>query len=130
MTTPNDNQAVVPNGAVDMESQAGGVPNVSGREVPNPDNSPNDNVVPVNQTADKVIPDSKKLPGMEEKLKYVPDALKERVAKLTRDDIAMPGISDKEAYVAHLNAEKMVRDVRRQGEKHRQDFSNIPARDE
>jgi len=131
METPNNNQAAVPNGAVDMESQAGGVPNVSGREVPNPDNSPNDNVLPVSQTADKVaIPESKQLPGMEEKLQYVPDELKERVAKLTRDDIAMPGINDKEAYVAYLNAEKMVRDKRRQGEKHRQDFSTIPSRDE
>lgn len=115
---------------VDMESQAGGTPNVDGREVNNPDNNPQDRIIPAPETdTAKKISYSPTIEGMEEKLQYVPENMRERVSKLTRDDLAMPNCSDPQALNEYLKAEKIIRDKRRQQEKRDLNFSNLPRQE-
>ena len=60
-------------------------------------------------------------------LEHVPAEIKERVAKLQREELTMPGIPrDREAYEAYLGAEKMIRDIRRRQEKKEFNFKGLP----
>jgi len=104
------------NGPIDLETQANGVPAVSGREIDNPDNNPADTIMPV---VEKQMPAySKDMPDLEAKLKFIPVEMHDRVRKLTRDDLASPGMPvDREAYNAFLYAEKMMRDQARRANK-------------
>lgn len=103
------------NGPIDLEAQASGVPSVAGREIDNPDNNPEDKIMPVNEQRIKP-PMTSELPGLEAKLQFIPEELHDRVRKLTRSDFAGPGIPiDREAYNAYLYAEKMLRDQNRSG---------------
>lgn len=105
-------------GPVNMESMGSETPaDIKGRVV-DPDKEettePNKEIV----TEDK---------HMNEILKHVPDAIKERVSKLTRAELAMPGAPrDREAYEAYLGAEKMIRDLKRQEEKRKFNWKGIP----
>lgn len=96
------------NGPINM----GGAPNapasVNGREVnPDKDETTAPNIVVEN------VDDH-----MKDILKHVPRPLQERVSKLDREELSLPGIPrDREAYEAYLGAEKMIRDLRRRKEK-------------
>jgi hypothetical protein len=115
---------------LDMEAQAGGAPNVDGREIKNPDNNPQDRVIPAPETDTvKEVDLSSDIVGMKEKLEHVPKEMRERVAKLTRDDLAMPNCSDPEALQHFLKAEKIVRDKNRQKTKKSLRFDNVPRQD-
>ena len=86
-----------------------GGPQIAGREIPNPDNNLQNRITPTPSGADPVER-TDELPGMEEKLKYVPEELHERVRKLTRSDIVTPGAPvDPAAYNAYILAEKIIR---------------------
>lgn len=97
-------------GPVNLEESLGGEPQIDGRKVENPDNNPADKLTPTIQRAEEAPPTGKTLPGLEEKLRFIPKELHDRVRKLTRDMIAMPGpAKDPEAYAAYVLAEKMLR---------------------
>lgn len=106
-------------GPVDMESMEGGLPSgLAGREVdpdaPEETTAPNKEVKPMDQHMAAI-------------LEHVPEILKERVSKLQREELSMPGIpKDREAYEAYLGAEKMIRDIRRRQEKKELNFGNVP----
>ena len=97
------------NQPINMEDAPGDVPSdIPGREV-NPDQdettAPNTKIVPADE-------------HMEAVLEHIPDELKERVSKLTRTELAMPGVPrDRDAYEAYLGAEKIIRDLARRKNK-------------
>ena len=101
-----------------MEGMASDVPTqVDSREV-DPDKDEN---TPTNE--DKKPVDE----HMAAILEHVPENLKERVSKLQREELSMPGIpKDREAYEAYLGAEKMIRDVRRREEKKNFSWNGLP----
>jgi len=108
------------NGPVDMEGMASDVPTIEeggGREV-NPDrNEP----VPTNK--DKT-PVSEHMASI---LEHVPEELRERVSKIQREELVMPGLPrDREAYEAYLGAEKMIRDIHRRKVKADHNFKGLP----
>lgn len=96
------------NGPVNMEGDLNTPSNIQGREVdPDKDETvaPNTEIKPEDD-------------HMRDILKYTKDDMKERVSKLTREEISMPGAPrDREAYEAYIGAEKMIRDLRRRDEK-------------
>lgn len=106
-------------GPVDMESMEGGLPaGIEGRTVdpdaPEETTAPNTEVKPMDQHMAAI-------------LEHVPEILKERVSKLQREELSMPGVPrDREAYEAYLGAEKMMRDIRRREEKRALNFNNVP----
>ncbi len=108
------------NGPVDMEGMASDVPtNVDGggREV-NPDQ---EEQVPQNKDKKPVNEHMQKI------LEHVPEELKERVQKLQREELSMPGAPrDREAYEAYLGAEKMIRDIHRREVKKDFNFRGLP----
>lgn len=60
-------------------------------------------------------------------LEHVPEDLKERVSKLQREELSMPGIPrDREAYEAYLGAEKIIRDTKRREDKKNFSFKGLP----
>lgn len=106
------------NGPVSMEDMPGEVPvGLSGREVdPDADvkSVPNMEVIPQDE-------------HMENILTFVPEPLRERVSKLKREELAMPGIPlDREAYEAYLSAEKMIRDRKRRADKNSFSWKGLP----
>ena len=105
-------------GPMDLESMASDVPvNVKGREV---DPDKDENTAP---NKEKVSDDE----HMRAILEHVPEALKERVSKITRTELAMPGMPrDREAYEAYCFAEKMLRDARRRADKANFNWNGLP----
>jgi len=107
-------------GPVDMESMGADTPAMSegeGRKV-DPDT---EEKTPANE--DKKPVDE----HMQAILEHVPKELHERVSKLQREELSMPGIpKDREAYEAYLGAEKMIRDIRRRQEKKDFSFKGLP----
>ncbi len=101
-----------------MEGTEGGVPaNIKGREV-NPDkdskSEPNKEIKPLNEHMTNV-------------LEHVPKELKDRVSKLSRAELSLPGIPrDREAYEAYLGAEKMIRDLKRRKERKGMNWDGLP----
>jgi len=105
------------NGPINMEDEISEVPSVAGREV-NPD---------VDEKVDKRSEAKPMDQHMARILEHVPDNLKERVSKLQREELSMPGAPrDRDAYEAYLGAEKMIRDIRRREEKAKINFNNLP----
>jgi len=106
-------------GPLDMESMEGGLPsNLEGRKVdadkPDEKTSPNT----------EIIPQDKHMAAL---LEHVPEELKERVSKIQREELSMPGIPrDREAYEAYLGAEKIMRDIKRRQVKKEMNFNNLP----
>ncbi|MBU2007467.1 MAG: hypothetical protein KKF08_19020 [Gammaproteobacteria bacterium] len=101
-----------------MESQAGGTPAVTGREIENPDNDRTDNNVLPIQSERPVKKETNLSEDIKTRLKFIPKEMHERVSKLTREELVGVGIpTDREAYGAYLYAEKMMRDERRRVEK-------------
>lgn len=91
--------------------------NIKGREV-DPDKS---EIIASN--AD-IQPEDKHMRNI---IEHVPDELKERVSKLTRSELSLPGLpKDREAYEAYLGAEKMIRDLRRRKEKEEMNWKGLP----
>lgn len=105
-------------GPVDMEGEASGVPtNIEGREV-DPDK---EEKVPQNTSKLEV---SKHMQAI---LEHVPKELHERVSRIQREELSLPGIpKDREAYEAYLSAEKMIRDLRRRKEKAEFNWKGLP----
>jgi hypothetical protein len=103
------------NQPIDLESQATGVPAVTAREIENPDNNRLDNGVMPIKSEPKVQQDPRKLSkDIQDRLKFIPANLHERVLALTREELVGVGIpQDREAYNAYLYAEKMLRDESR-----------------
>ena len=100
---------------ISIEDIGAEVPNIKGREV-NPDK---DDPTPVVEK--KPVSEH-----MEAILKYIPDELKERVEKIHRDELVMPGApQDQQAYNAYINAEKLIRDARRKKEKKNFNFDGL-----
>lgn len=106
------------NQPVDMESQAGGTPAVTGREIENPDNDRTDNRVLPIKSEKPIVKETNISADIKARLKFIPKEMHERVMNLTREELVGVGIpSDREAYGAYLYAEKMMRDERRTIEK-------------
>lgn len=116
------------NAPVDLEGATTGSANIGkGREVTE---EPTQEELRAEQ-ADRQNKFTSNIPGMEEKLKYVPNEIRDRVAKLRQEDIAMGGMPhDREAYAAYLQAEKTIRDERRKKEKQDMSFDGVHAIDE
>ena len=106
------------NNPINMEDTLSEVPtNIKGREV-NPDK---DETTPPN-TEVKNLDEH-----MQDILKHVPEVLKERVSKLERSELSLPGIPrDREAYEAYLGAEKMIRDISRRKTKADMNWKGLP----
>lgn len=106
-------------GPVDMESMEGGIPSgLEGRKVdpdkPEEATSPNKEVVPMDE-------------HMKAILEHIPEELRERVSKLQREELSMPGIPrDRDAYEAYLGAEKIMRDALRRKAKKDLNYDNLP----
>jgi hypothetical protein len=106
-------------GPVSMEDMGSDVPSsIAGRKV-DPDKNettkPNTEV----KNLDK---------HMKEVVECVPEELKERVSKLQREELSMPGIPrDREAYDAYINAEKIIRDKARRKARNDHSFKNLPT---
>jgi len=114
------------NQPIDLETSATGTPDVTGRVIENPDNNTNNQVIPV-QIDKEPVNTLNELPGLEEKLKYVPENLRGRVRKLTREDIAGAGMpTDREAYNAFIYAEKMTREANRRKNRHNETGNRTP----
>lgn len=108
------------NGPVDMEGMTSDVPTVAegaGRKV-DPDKE------------ESTAPNTEKKPVSEHMtniLEHVPTELKERVSKLQREELTMPGNPrDREAYEAYLGAEKMIRDIKRREDKKNFSYKGLP----
>jgi len=106
-------------GPIDMEGTGeDGIPtNIKGREV-NPDKDPvaepNTEIKPIDE-------------HMRSVLEHISEELKERVSKLTRAELSLPGLpKDREAYEAYLGAEKMMRDLARRETKRKLNWGNLP----
>ena len=106
-------------GPVDMESIEGGLPSgLEGRTVdpdrPEEMTSPNTEVKSMDEHMTAI-------------LEHIPEELKERVSKLQREELSMPGIPrDRDAYEAYLGAEKIMRDIERRKIKNELNFNNLP----
>lgn len=106
------------NGPVNMEGTADAIPSsIQGREV-DPDKD------------SKAEPNTK-IKNMDEHMKtileHVPEILRERVSKIQRTDLSLPGLpKDREAYEAYLGAEKMIRDLKRRKQKSKMNFDRLP----
>lgn len=116
------------NQPVNLETQAGAAPDVTAREIDNPDNNRLDNGIMPIQGEPKVQEDPKKLSkDVQDRLKFIPVNLHERVLNLTREELVGVGIpQDREAYNAYLYAEKMLRDEMRRGMKKASKRSSSP----
>jgi len=104
------------NEPINMEGTPDTPSNIQGREV-NPDKdettAPNTEIKNVDE-------------HMKEILEHTPDILKERVSKLSREELSLPGApKDREAYEAYLGAEKMIRDLRRRKEKEEMSWAGL-----
>lgn len=104
-------------GPISMEGSPEEPAVIKGREV-NPDKDsvgePNKEVKPISE-------------HMKEILKHVPEILKERVSKMQREELSLPGMpKDREAYEAYLGAEKMIRDLRRRKAKKEFSWDGLP----
>jgi hypothetical protein len=118
------------NGPIDFEGEASGIsPNISGREIPPLDDSPEDKDEP---TVVKQAPVKKGDHGLteldEEKLKEIDPKLQDRVVSLISSGVLhMPGkVKDMEAYNAFLEAEKVIRDRKRFAVRAKEDLKNLP----
>jgi len=105
-------------GPVDMESMEGGIPsNLEGRKV-DPDK---EEQTPKNED---IKPTDEHMAAI---LEHVPVELKERVSKIQREELSMPGIPrDRDAYEAYLGAEKIIRDANRREAKKKFSFKGLP----
>ena len=106
------------NEPINMEDTPGGVPSsIKGREVdPDKDSKAEPNTEIKN--ADEY---------MKTILEHVPEILHERVSKIQRTDLSLPGLpKDREAYEAYLGAEKMIRDLKRREQKSKMNWKGLP----
>jgi hypothetical protein len=106
-------------GPINMEDDGAEVPtNVAGREVdPDTDErgTTKGNATPMDQ-------------HMAQVLEHIAEPMKERVAKLGREELAMPGApKDREAYEAYLSAEKIIRDIQRRENKQKLSHGVLPT---
>jgi len=101
-----------------MEDLGSDVPStIEGRKV-DPD---------VNETPQPNVEVKPRSEHMQAILEHVPEELKERVSKIQREELSMPGIPrDRDAYEAYLGAEKIIRDIARRKAKADHSFKNIP----
>jgi len=107
------------NGPVDMEGMSSDVPTMDkgGRKV-DPDK---EEQIPTNEDKKPMSEHMKAI------LEHVPEALKERVSKIQREELSMPGVPrDRDAYEAYLGAEKMIRDMKRREVKKNFSFKGLP----
>lgn len=106
-------------GPIDLEQAPGDTPNIAGREISEEESQEEiaekrKAFKEANAKTEIPLTFESDIPGMAEKLMYVPEGLRERVSKLSRNDIALSGVpSDLEAYRAFLQAEKKVREMNR-----------------
>lgn len=96
------------NQPIDMEGDMNTPSGIQGREV-DPDKD---------ETTAPNVETKSEDDHIKEMLKHIPKELHERVSKLKREELSLPGVpKDREAYEAYLGAEKMIRDLRRRKEK-------------
>jgi hypothetical protein len=105
-------------GPINMEDDGSDIPtNVSGRVVdPDTDErgTTKGNATPMDM-------------HMAQVLEHIDPSMKERVSKLGREELSMPGApKDREAYEAYLTAEKILRDLRRKQEKKDFNWNGLP----